>query len=170
MILPLAARGRKLGTLTFAAGASGRRYDRQDLMLAEEVAGRAALAIDNARLYRDAQEAIRLRDEFLSIASHELRNPVAGIKGVAQMLRRAEARGQLDRERLRRYVGIIDHTAARLATLTDDLLDVSRLRTGGLPLRPQPTDVAALVEAVERAVKPPRGRGKASRKKQPQEA
>ena len=147
MIVPLVARERTLGTITFVSGESGRRYDEQDLRLAEDLAGRAALAVDNARLYREAQAAIRLRDEFLSIASHELRNPVAGIKGAAQLLRRADERGQLDRERLHRYLDIIQHTTTRLGALTEDLLDVSRLQTGELPLRPRWADVAALVEA-----------------------
>ncbi len=82
------------------------------------------MAVENARLYGQAQAAIRARDEFLSIASHELRNPVAGMKGAAQLLQRADQRGQLDRERLSRYLAIIDQTANRLATLTEDLLDV----------------------------------------------
>jgi signal transduction histidine kinase len=116
--------------------------------LIEELARRAAMAVENARLYGEAQAAIRARDEFLSIASHELRNPVAGMKGAAQMLRRAEERGQLDGARLDRYVGIIEQTANRLATLTEDLLDVSRLQQGVLPLRPRRTDVAALIESV----------------------
>jgi two-component system sensor histidine kinase VicK len=70
------------------------------------------------------------------------------MKGAAQMLRRVEQRGQLDAEQVQRYVGIIELTANRLASLTEDLLDVSRLQQGVLPLRPQETDVAALIESV----------------------
>ena len=143
--------GEVLGGLFFGHAETGVFTARVERLLIG-IAAQAGIAIDNARLFAQTRDAIRLRDEFLSIASHELRNPVAGIKGAAQMLRRAEARGQLDGERVRRYVGIIDHTATRLATLTEDLLDVSRLRTGGLPIRPQPTDVAALVEDVVRRV------------------
>jgi PAS domain S-box-containing protein len=154
---PLGVEGRVFGVLLV-----GTRYHRRfietDLDFLQIVADRVALAIDRTRLYeaeqlarREAVEAgiaVRLRDEFLSVASHELRNPVAGMKGAAQLLRRAEQRGQLDSERLDRYVRMIEQTANRLATLTDDLLDVSRLQQGVLPLRPQQTDVAALLGAV----------------------
>jgi signal transduction histidine kinase len=156
MVLPLVARGRVLGTITFAFGQeSGRRHTTEDLAVAEDLAGRAALAIDNARLYSaervardEAERAVRVRDEFLSIASHELRNPVAGIKGTAQLVRRARQRGYLDSARLDRYLSTIEQTSQRLAALTEDLLDVSRLQRGGLPLRPRAIDLAALVSEV----------------------
>jgi signal transduction histidine kinase len=84
---------------------------------------------------------VRVRDEFFSIASHELRNPLAGLTGNLQLLQRRQARGTLKPEVLE-----------RLTRLTDDLLDVSRLRTGQLPLRPRPIDLAELVQgAVEQA-------------------
>jgi PAS domain S-box-containing protein len=154
---PLGVEGRVLGVIVV-----GTRYHRQfveaDLDFLQIVADRVALAIDRARLYEAEQQArheaaeaniaVRLRDEFLSVASHELRNPVAGMKGAAQLLRRAEQRGQLDAVRLNRYVGMIEKTANRLAILTDDLLDVSRLQQGALPLRPQPTDLTVLLQSV----------------------
>jgi PAS domain S-box-containing protein len=151
---PLGVEGRIFGVLLVGTR-HYRRFVDADLDFLQIVADRVALAIDRARLYeaeqtarREAAEAsyaIRLRDEFLSVASHELRNPVAGIKGAAQLLRRAEQRGQLDHERLSRYVGMIEQTANRLATLTDDLLDVSRLQQGLLPIRPQQTDLGMLL-------------------------
>jgi PAS domain S-box-containing protein len=146
--VPLRHGERTLGALTLFFADSGRRHTEDDVALSEELARRAAMAVENARLYGEAQAAIRVRDEFLSIASHELRNPVAGMKGAAQMLRRADERGQLDGARLRRYVGMIEQTANRLATLTEDLLDVSRLQQGVLPLRPRRTDLAALIGSV----------------------
>ena len=73
--MPLLARGRTIGTLTLIAAESARQYGPDDLALAEALAARAALAVDNARLYGEAQAAVRARDEFLSIASHELRTP-----------------------------------------------------------------------------------------------
>ncbi|MCC7370650.1 MAG: response regulator [Chloroflexi bacterium] len=98
-----------------------------------------------------AEEAVRIRDEFLSIASHELRNPVAGLKGTAQLARRSQRTGRLDAERLERYLSSIESGAGRLATLTEDLLDVSRLQRGELPLRRRRIDLAALVrESVAR--------------------
>ena len=95
-----------------------------------------------------AEAATRARDEFLSIASHELRNPVAGIKGAAQLLQRMRRTGRLDDERLDRYLTSIEVGSNRLTTLTEDLLDVARLQQGALPLRPRPTDLVALIRDV----------------------
>jgi signal transduction histidine kinase len=106
----------------------------RDELLSREQAARA-----------DAEDALRARDEFLSIASHELRTPVTGIRGTAQVARRARERGQLDGERLDRYLATIDQVSGHLASLVEDLLDVSRLQRGTLPLRRRPTDLAALV-------------------------
>src|SRR5213592_722256 len=77
--VPLVARGRTLGTLSVATSGAGRRYTREDLAFTEEVAARAALAVDNVRLYREAQETSRLKDEFLATLSHELRTPLTSV-------------------------------------------------------------------------------------------
>jgi PAS domain S-box-containing protein/excisionase family DNA binding protein len=146
--VPLRHGDRTLGALTLFYADSARHHTEDDVALIEDLARRAAMAVENARLYGEAQAAIRARDEFLSIASHELRNPVAGMKGAAQLLRRLEQRGLLDGKQLDRYVGIIEQTANRLAALTEDLLDVSRLQQGVLPMRPQQVDVVALVQTV----------------------
>ena len=113
------------------------------------------LAADNAQLYEaerqartEAETAVRLRDEFLSIASHELRTPVAAIKGTAQLALRLEKQGRLDLERAIRSLRSIEQTVDRLGTLTDDLLDVSRIRGGQLVLRKEPLDLVALVRDV----------------------
>ncbi|MFN8636786.1 MAG: ATP-binding protein [Chloroflexota bacterium] len=146
--VPLLARERTIGALTLISAESGRRYGPNDLALAEALAARAALAVDNARLYGEAQAAIRSRDEFLSIASHELRTPVTGIKGYAQFLLRAQERNRLESARLGRALRAIDEATDRLTTLTQDLLDVSRIRLGQLPLRIQELDLAELVRRV----------------------
>ncbi len=148
MVVPLLARGRVIGAITLIASESGRTFDQDDLALAEDLARRAAAAVDNARLFGQAQAAVRARDQFLSIAAHELRTPVAGLKGYAQMLLRAQARGGLTPERLAQALRTVNTASDRLATLTDDLLDVSRIRLGQLPLRPVPLDLAALVRDV----------------------
>ncbi len=95
-----------------------------------------------------AEAAVASRDQFLSIASHELRTPVTMIKGNAQLLQRAQERGRLDTTRLDRSLGAIVLGADRLDALVQDLLDVSRLRTGRLSLKPQLTNLAALVQDV----------------------
>src|SRR5436190_10152895 len=143
--VPLVARGRTLGAIGLFGAESGRQYTADDVALAEEIARRAALAVDNARLYREAQEAIRARDEFLSIAAHELRTPVTALKGTADLLARMHARGTLDEARLEQFLGLLRDSGNRLATLVEDLLDVSRLQTGQLALRLRPIDVGPFV-------------------------
>jgi signal transduction histidine kinase len=144
-LLPLLARGSVLGALTLVTAYSGRAYGAADLRLAEELASRAAQAMDNARLYESMQEAVRARDEFLSIASHELRTPVAAIKSLAQLLQRSLRRGPIDPDRLERSLAQIGASSDRLASLTEDLLDVSRLQTGRLELHVQSIDLATVI-------------------------
>lgn len=150
--VPLLARQRTIGVMTLISAESGRRYGPDDLWLAEALAARAALAVDNARLYSEAQAAVRTRDEFLSIASHELRTPVAGIKGYAQLLLRAQERDRLEAGRLTRSLRAIDDATDRLTTLTQDLLDVSRIRLGQLPLRLQEISLDELVRRVAQRI------------------
>lgn len=146
---PLQVRGRTIGVLAlFTSAESGRRLNQEDLAVTQEIARRLALAVDNARLYAQTRDAIRARDEFLSLASHELRNPVAAISGTAQLIQRARLRNQLDEATLNRYTSVIERTAAHLATLTEDLLDVGRLQQGRLPLRFADMDLAELVRGV----------------------
>jgi PAS domain S-box-containing protein len=147
--VPLQARGRTLGVLAlFTAADSGRRLGAEDLAVTEEIARRLALAVDNARLFMQTRDAIRARDEFLSLASHELRNPVAAISGTAQLIERARQRHQLDDRLIDRYMSVIQRTSAHLANLTEDLLDVGRLQEGRLPLRFKDMDLADLVRGV----------------------
>jgi PAS domain S-box-containing protein len=149
--VPLIARGQVLGAITFGRSA-GDRYDAADLAVAEELARLASAAVDNARLYYDAQAGIRARDDFLSIAAHELKTPVAGLKAGAQLLARTLGRGPVETARLGRMLVRLDEAASRVAGLTDDLLDVARIRTGRLPHQPRSVDLASLVAGtVERA-------------------
>jgi PAS domain S-box-containing protein len=149
MYVPLQARGRTLGVLAlFTSIESGRRLGPEDLAVTQEIARRLALAVDNARLYTQTRDAIRARDEFLSLASHELRNPVAAISGTAQLIQRARERGRLDAATIDRYVGVIERTAAHLASLTEDLLDVGRLQQGRLPLRIGEMNLAEVLRGV----------------------
>ncbi|MDC4226754.1 MAG: GAF domain-containing protein [Candidatus Manganitrophus sp.] len=86
MIVPLIVQGRAIGAMTFVSAESGRKYSPKDLALAQDLARRAALAIENARLYRQAQEANHAKDQFLAVVSHELRTPLNAILGWSQIM------------------------------------------------------------------------------------
>ncbi|HEV8637284.1 MAG TPA: GAF domain-containing sensor histidine kinase [Chloroflexota bacterium] len=145
IVVPLTGRDRILGTITLVAATTGRRYDAEHLALAEELAQRCALAIENAMLYQEAKNAVQARDEFLSIASHELRTPMTSVRGHAQLLRRTLEREPLDTERIRQQADAIVQGSDRLTALIQDLLDVSRIRTGRLELRLGQFDLGAFV-------------------------
>jgi signal transduction histidine kinase len=145
IVVPLVARGVRVGCMSFGIARSERRFDVADLALAGELAHRAAIAIDNARLYREVQDASRLKDEFLGIVSHELRTPLNAVLGWTQVLRR----GKADREQAARALDAIDRNARAQAQLVDDLLDTSRLVSGKLRVRLAPTD---LRDVIDRAI------------------
>ena len=105
------------------AGAADRRLGPADLSLAEDLAGRAAIAIDNARLYRDIQEADRRKNEFLAMLAHELRNPLAPIRNAVEILQQL---GLNDGD-LGWASDVIDRQVEQMVRLVDDLLDVSRI-------------------------------------------
>jgi PAS domain S-box-containing protein len=140
MIVPLIARGRTIGTLTFISSESARRYTEDDLALANELARRAALAIDNARLYRRAQEANRAKDEFLATLSHELRTPLTPIIGWVHMM----STGQLNADDIAHGLTVIGKNSQSLSRLINDLLDMSAILSGKMRI----DTVAVLLESV----------------------
>src|SRR3712207_3823157 len=118
--------------------------------VAQELVRRAALTLENARLYRESQEAIRLRDDFLSVAAHELRTPLTTLSlQLGTLVQRARRESSPDLvERLDRGL----RQVRRLGTLVETLLDVSRLSTGQLPLSLEGVDLGELVrEVLERS-------------------
>ncbi|MFP2956884.1 PAS domain S-box protein [Myxococcus sp. 1LA] len=149
--VPLLARGRTLGALTLARMDGASRYGLAELILAQELARRAAMAVDNARLYQEAQQAIGLRDEFLSVASHELKTPVTSLQLSVQGLLRRVRSGALrtgSAETVARSVEGIERQAMRMAKLVNTLLDVSRIHAGRLELELEEVDLAALVQDI----------------------
>ncbi|MFP2905241.1 ATP-binding protein [Pyxidicoccus sp. 3LFB2] len=148
--VPLVARGRTLGVLTFFTGHSGRRYTQADLSFGKELAYRAALSMENARLYREAQDAVRLRDEFLSIASHELKTPLTPLSLKLQALARELSRHSeaIPRRVVESYVEVGARQVKKLSELVGDLLDVSRITSGRLSLELEDVDLGPLVREV----------------------
>ncbi len=126
-------------------GESQRTFRPEDLALAEELAGRAAVALDNARLYREIQDGDRRKDEFLAMLGHELRNPLAAIANALEYVQIA-GRDAVAFDRARE---ILARQVQMMARLVDDLLDVSRITRGKIELR---KEVVELQSAVTRAV------------------
>jgi signal transduction histidine kinase len=122
------------------------------LKVLELLAGQAAISLQNAALLERSQEAVRLRDEFLSVASHELNTPLAGLTLSVQALRQTEASVAADhRDQL---TDLIDRQAQRLTRLVDDLLDVTRLQSKQFTLRLEDLDLTALVAEVASRAQP----------------
>jgi signal transduction histidine kinase len=149
--VPLKARGRVVGAITLVYSDSGRRHGPTDLALAEEFSMRTALALDNARLYRKAQERLRLRDEFVVVASHELRTPLTVLRLQLQSLERAigniEIIGPLFEGLARGIKKAIGH-CDQVVQIGDRLLDVSHMSSGRFKPDLQDTDLSDVVRDV----------------------
>jgi len=153
LILPLRTRREMLGAIVIAANDPDRAMTDEKLPLAEVLAERAALAIENAKLYTEQVEArrkvedlSRLKDEFLSIASHELRTPVTSIKGYTQLAKMLIKEGDLNTSE--EYLDIALDQIDRMSRLILELLDVSRIETGRLEIRREPIAWAHFVRDV----------------------
>ena len=148
-MVPLRSRGRTLGLFT-TGSFSGRQYNEHDLALAQDVATRAGLALDNAMLYRTAQEADRLKEDFLATLSHELRTPLNALLGWMHILKMASA----DEPTRKRALESIERNARAQAILINDLLDVSRAMRGKLRVESSPVDLSAVILAAIDSIRP----------------
>jgi len=142
LAVPLVSRGQTLGVI-LAAAAEGTLFAQEDAALVSELSRHGSLAIDNARLYRESQQAVQAREEVLAIVSHDLRNPLNAVMLGASLLQMSDKIEPDDREQLE----IIDISAKRMKRLIEDLLDLTRLEGGNqLPIDPAPLDVQSLFE------------------------
>ncbi len=145
-VTPLVARGRTIGAMAAIHADSGRTFQEADAALVGQIAQRAALALDNVRLYADAQDALRraeaagrVKDEFLAMLGHELRNPLAPIvTSLEIMARRHDDRSLRERS-------VIERQVRHLSRLVDDLLDVSRIATGKIELKREHFDLRSVL-------------------------
>lgn len=147
--VPLLARDRVLGTITI--GSDTKQYQKKDLEVIEELARRAALAIENALLYAKAEDAIQTRDEFLSIASHELRTPLTPLKLQFQTTAKLISDGKFETltpERLKKMMATSDRQLDRLNKLIEELLNVSRINLGRMDLDYESMDLSQLIRSV----------------------
>jgi signal transduction histidine kinase/CheY-like chemotaxis protein len=146
LAVPLCARGHSLGAIALAIGPNWSPFGPDEVGLSRDLAGRAAIAIDNARLYRDVRENNRRKNEFLAMLAHELRNPMAPIRNAAEVLRRLD----LADPHLQWASDVIARQVEHMVRLVDDLLDISRITSGKIQLRMEPVDVnVAVARAIE---------------------
>lgn len=141
IVVPMRAGTRILGTIMLAATESGRQFGPADLRLAEELARRAALAVENAELYRTSEEASRAKSEFLATMSHELRTPLNAISGYADLLQLGVSSPEHQKEHLAR----IKDSARSLVMMIEEILTFSRLETDSETVRAEPMDARELV-------------------------
>jgi PAS domain S-box-containing protein len=146
LIVPLAGRGRVLGALTAVNLANRPPMSREDVEMVKELGRRAGATVDAARLMFEAQDAVRVRDEFMAIASHDMRTPLAAIRGYAQLARRHLTKEPRDLAALDRWLADIDESAERLTGLVSEFMDISLLHGGqAVPLQLQRVDLVELV-------------------------
>ena len=148
MLVPLGRSGEVFGVLSFVVADSSHRYDQTDLDFAVELARRASYAIENARLYRQAQDANRAKDEFLAALSHELRTPLNAILGWASILR-ARPDGAMERG-----LDVIYRNAKVQTQLVEDLLDASRIVSGRMSIDLRDTPLRPIIEAAIESIVP----------------
>lgn len=141
IIRPLQARGQTLAVLALILNSSGRQYSPADVAVADSLASRAAIALENARLHQSLQEADRRKDDFLAMLAHELRNPLGPVRNAVQVLRLVGPQDQ----RLTQARDMIDRQVTHMARLVDDLLDATRIARGKILLRKEQCELARIV-------------------------
>src|SRR5262249_38581099 len=139
---PMVVGGRAIGAMTFVTAESNRHYTDDDLRFVEDIASRAAMAVENAQSYRQMLQANRVKDEFLATLSHELRTPLNAIVGYSRLVRG----GMIAPQKSARALETIERNASALTQMVDDLLDVSRIVSGKMRLNVQPIEVPLVLQ------------------------
>lgn len=135
MIIPLCVQNKAVGAITFVTSETRRNFEESDLIMAEELANRASLAIDNARLYKGSQQAITIRDDFISVASHELRTPITSVKIFTQVLQQHSQ--QIGDRKAETYLEKMDKQLNKLTELIYNLLNISKIQAGRMEFTQQ---------------------------------
>ena len=141
--VPLRSRGRIIGGMTFLSSSPRRRFGPEELRIAQNLAERVTIAIENARLYRELQEQDRRKDEFLATLAHELRNPLAPVRNGLQLLRMSGVKEDM----AERTLAMMDRQLGHITHLVDDLMDVARVSSGKVVLRMERAPLRAIVDA-----------------------
>ncbi len=152
MIVPLRVHKHVFGAMTYISTDSSRKYTEADLAVAEEIASRAAMAIEHARLFAGSEQAVKLRDEFISVASHELKTPVTSMKMYIQVVQRQLQKA--GEEQLSQSMSKIDTQIDKMTMLIQDLLNVSRIQIGRLDFHDEWFDINQTVSNIVESVRP----------------
>jgi PAS domain S-box-containing protein len=149
--VPVMIGQQRLGVLTFAYSESGRRHTSDELSLAEEIAYRSALMIENSKLFNQLRDADRKKNEFLAVLAHELRNPLAPITNALELMRTTKGGEEEEVGPLRE---MMDRQVQQMTHLIDDLLDVARITSGKIVLRKERLDLSEVVKSALETSRP----------------
>ena len=149
--VPLVTSGKPLGALTLVTSGSGRRYEIADLSLAADLARRAAIVVEHARLFHEAEQATRARDDVLAVVAHDLRNPLNTVTMAVSLMLETTP---IERVQERRQVEIVRRAADRMNRMIQDLLDVKRMESGRLTTDVQPEAPAVLINDTLEMLRP----------------
>ena len=159
LVVPLLARGEVLGAITYVSPRHGRVYNEEDTALAEDLAARCAIALDNARLYREAREAWRVaaeasatKSQFLAVMSHELRTPLTAVIAYAELLETQVLGPMVARQQ--EACARIKVSSWHLVSIIDEILVYSRAEAGRLEVHREETDVGQIAQEVVLILRP----------------
>lgn len=150
MVVPMISRDRALGGITFVMSEPGERYDESDLEIANQLAHRAAVALDNALVHEELIEANRAKEKFLAMLAHELRNPLTPIRNSLPLL---EKHGEHDYE-IKDIVNIMDRQVKTMSRLLDDLFDVARITENKIQFHMEDLDLLSILDHAIAVLRP----------------
>ena len=153
LAVPLLAHARLVGVISFISSSADHLYGPADVRLAEELAQRAALSIENARLFAEAQRAMMVREDVLVVVSHDLKNPVSTIKLIAHVFQRLKEK-EIDADQVREFASKVRLSADEMDMLIDDLLDFARIQSGGFLVVPVPVSLSEVMMPVIDGIRP----------------
>jgi signal transduction histidine kinase len=149
--VPLVNSGKPLGALTLVTSGSGRRYEIADLSLAADLARRAAIVVEHARLFHEAQQATRARDDVLAVVAHDLRNPLNTVTMAVSLMLESTP---VENVKERRQVEIVRRAADRMNRMIQDLLDVRRMEQGRLGIESKPESPVSIINDTVEMLRP----------------
>jgi PAS domain S-box-containing protein len=145
LTIPLIGRGQVFGAISVGHSTPRPPLSDEEVAMLEDLGRRAGAAVDAALLLAESKETLRLQEEFMAVTSHDMRTPLAAVRGYAQLALRHLAGEQQDLESVERWLGDIEESSTRLTNLVDEFMDVTLLRAGDeVPLQLQPTDMVAM--------------------------